>query len=66
MCDHYDVDLNDGKTKGEYSIVLIALMYLKIVRFWLSEIPTQIDSNESDGSSIRICSWIQVRDKRAQ
>ncbi|CAF4027880.1 unnamed protein product [Adineta steineri] len=66
---HYGVGRDDGNTKGEYSAIFYRadrFDLLKSGTFWLSPTPTIVGSKGWDAAITRICSWIQIRDKRTQ
>ncbi|UJR07398.1 hypothetical protein I4U23_011684 [Adineta vaga] len=66
---HYGVGRDDGKTNGEFSAIFYRadrFDLLKSGTFWLSPTPTVVGSKGWDAAITRICSWIQIRDKRTQ
>ncbi|CAF1032058.1 unnamed protein product [Adineta steineri] len=66
---HYGVGRDDGNTRGEYSAIFYRadrFDLLKSGTFWLSPTPTIVGSKGWDAAITRICSWIQIRDKRTQ
>jgi len=61
------VGRDDGKTKGEYSALLIRKGRFSIKEqstFWLSETPTIPGSKSWDAAITRVASWIKVYDTK--
>ncbi len=57
---------DDGKTKGEYSPIAVDTTRMELLQkgmIWLSETPGQ-PSKGWDAALPRVCSWVQLRDKR--
>ena len=62
----YGVGRNDGKHKGEHSVLFFKKdKYEKVQggNFWLSETPGVPGSKSWDAALTRICSWVELREK---
>ncbi len=59
---------DDGKTQGEYSAIFYNRNRFDTVRsgtFWLSKNPDQPGSKDWDAAITRVCSWVELIDKKA-
>jgi endonuclease/exonuclease/phosphatase family metal-dependent hydrolase len=64
----FGVGRNDGKHKGEHSAIFFKTEKYELVRggnFWLSETPNVPGSKGWDAGLTRICSWVELRDKKS-
>lgn len=64
--DSWGVGRNDGKHKGEHSVIFFRKEKYEQVKggnFWLSETPDIPGSKSWDAALTRICSWVQLKDK---
>ena len=63
----YGVGRDNGKHGGEHSAIFYKeakFEFLKGGNFWLSETPDKPGSKSWDAAITRICSWVQLKDKK--
>jgi endonuclease/exonuclease/phosphatase family metal-dependent hydrolase len=66
--DTVGVGRDDGKDAGEHSLVMFKRERFEKVRegtFWLSETPEKAGSKGWDAQLPRICSWVELRDRKS-
>ncbi|HEY0968754.1 MAG TPA: endonuclease/exonuclease/phosphatase family protein [Opitutaceae bacterium] len=67
--DVYGVGRDDGKTKGEYSAILVRRSRFEVRAsdtFWLSDTPTAVGVKGWDAALPRIATWTRLYDREAK